>query len=151
MSETSAAMGPREVFEHTTRRWLAGDLTPDTGLLAEDVVIEWPFAPPGRPARIEGRTEFLAFSEPQRAAFPARFDELRNVVLHDTADSEVIVAEYELAGTITATGARAAAAFITVLRVREGKIVQWREYQNTAAMAAALTQPHPATDQPLSG
>jgi ketosteroid isomerase-like protein len=127
--------GPREVFEHMQRVWL-GQAEGD--LLADDVVIEAPFAPPGRPRRFQGRAEFLAFAAPERAAFPARFDEVRDVVIHDTADPEVIVVEYELAGTLTTTGRRAAAPFIGVLRVRDGKIVHWREYQNTPAIAGAL-------------
>jgi ketosteroid isomerase-like protein len=118
-------------------------LSPDDGwfgdLLADDAVVELPFAPPGRPTRFEGREPFLAFAGPQRAAFPARFEEVRNVVVHDTADPEVIVVEYELAGTVTTTGRPASAPFIGVLRVRDGKIAAWREYQHTAAITAALT------------
>jgi ketosteroid isomerase-like protein len=52
----------------------------------------------------------------------------------------VIVVEYELAGTVTTTGRRAAAPFIGVLRVRDGKTVHWREYQNILAIADALGQ-----------
>jgi hypothetical protein len=121
------------------QHWL-GTAEPDADLLADDAVIEEPFAPPGRPKRFEGREQFLAFAEPQRAAFPVRFEEVRNVVIHDTVDPEVIIVEYELAGTVTTTGRRAAAPFIGVLRVRDGKTVHWREYQNVLAIAEALGQ-----------
>ncbi|GAA3426195.1 hypothetical protein GCM10018953_33780 [Streptosporangium nondiastaticum] len=50
---------------------------------------------------------------------------------------ETVVAEYELAGTVTTTGLRGAASFVAVLTVRGGKVVRWREYRNTAAIAAA--------------
>jgi ketosteroid isomerase-like protein len=46
--------------------------------------------------------------------------------------------EYELAATVTATGVSAAATFIGVLTVREGRISCWREYQNPLAIAWAL-------------
>jgi len=69
---------------------------------------------------------------------PVRVDEVRNVVVHETADPEVIVVEYEIAGTATTTGRQAAAAFIGVLRARGGKVAHWREYQNTLAIAEAL-------------
>ncbi|MBO2453633.1 nuclear transport factor 2 family protein [Actinomadura barringtoniae] len=118
------------------RRWLNDESIGD--LLAEDVVLETPFAPPGRPTRIEGRDRFLAIAEPQRAALPVRFEAAPVLAVHDTLDPEVIVVEYELAGTITTTGRKASAPFIGVLRARDGKIVQWREYQHTQAMAAAL-------------
>ncbi|NUP50546.1 MAG: nuclear transport factor 2 family protein [Catenulispora sp.] len=129
---------PREVFEHMQRSWLAADGGRFDDLLADDAVVEMPFAPAGRASRIEGRERFRAFAAPQRAAFPVRFDEVRDVVVHDTADPEVIVVEYELAGTVTTTGRRASAPFIGVLRVHNGKIARWREYQDMPAITAAL-------------
>jgi uncharacterized protein len=137
MPESSIAHGPREVFEQMQRQWL-GQVDDDFGLLADDAVIEVPFAPPGRPSRFEGRASFLAFAGPERDNFPVRFEEVRDVVIHDTADPEVIVVEYELAGVVTTNGRRASAPFIGVLRVRGGKIVLWREYQNALAIADAL-------------
>lgn len=139
MSEPTGLLGPRDVFEHMQQQWL-GKADPDADLLADDAIVEEPFAPPGRPKRFEGREEFRAFAEPQRAAFPVRFEEVRNVVIHDTTDPEVIIVEYELAGTVTTTGRRAAAPFIGVLRVRDGKTMLWREYQNVLAIADALGQ-----------
>jgi uncharacterized protein len=67
-----------------------------------------------------------------------RLEECRNVVIHETADPEVIVIEYELAGIVTTTNHRAAAPFIGVLRVRDGKIAGWREYQDVPAIQRAL-------------
>lgn len=130
--------GPREAFARFQESMLGrsdGDAFP----VAENVVVEWPFAPPGRPARIEGREAFLAFAEPTRAALPVRFDEFRNVVVHETADPEVIVAEYELLGTHLESGRQSSAWFVMMLRVRDGEIVHCREYQDPLAMAAALT------------
>jgi len=46
--------------------------------------------------------------------------------------------EYEPAATMTATGMSAAATFIGVLTVHEGRIVRWREYRNPLAVAWAL-------------
>lgn len=134
----STMLGPREIFERFQRSVLGepAALTPER--YSPDVVVEFPFAPPGRPRRIVGREKFFDFAQPQRAALPVRFEEIRDVVVHQTADPEVIVAEYELAGTVTSTGRQAAAGFVAVLRVRNGQILHWREYQNVPAMAAAL-------------
>ncbi|WP_239137918.1 nuclear transport factor 2 family protein [Sphaerisporangium rufum] len=119
-----------------TRCWIDGEDFGD--LLAEDVVIETPFAAPGRPARFAGREEFLTATADERATFPVRFTGVDNVVIHDTTDPQVVVVEYELHGVVTATGRRAAAPFIGVLRVRDGKVVRWREYQHTLGIAHAL-------------
>jgi uncharacterized protein len=132
------AASAAEVFERMQRQFLEGGLTGD--LLAEDAVIETPFAPPGRPRRIEGRAEFLAFAEASMARLPLRIEECRNVVIHHTADPDVIVVEYELVASMTDTGRRSAAPFIGVLTARGGRIAQWREYQNVLAMAEAMGQ-----------
>ena len=133
-------MGPREVFEQMQDRFLANVVGLDGDRLADDVVIETPFAPPGRPRRVEGKEAWLARAVPGRAAWPFHFDECRVVAVHDTADPEVIVVEYELGGMIVPSGERKSAAFIGVLRVRDGLITHWREYQDTFAIAQALTR-----------
>lgn len=38
------------------------------------------------------------------------------------------------------TGQQAAASFVSILTVRDGQIVHWREYQDILRMAAALGQ-----------
>jgi hypothetical protein len=143
--QARTAMGPREVFARMQQHWLSNTETDEHirdfhSLLADDAVIEEPFAPPGRPRRFRGREEFLAFAQAGRASLPVRFEECRELAIHDTADPEVIVVEYELAGTVTTTGRRAAAPFIGVLRVRDGQITGWREYQDAIAIAHALGQ-----------
>ena len=52
--------GPREVFARLQEYLLASapDLVAD--VWAEDVVVETPFAPPGRPRRVHGREDLLA-------------------------------------------------------------------------------------------
>ncbi|MEU8378486.1 nuclear transport factor 2 family protein [Streptosporangium sp. NPDC048865] len=142
MPGSTVTPGPREIFERVQRHWLE-NLGGFGSELAEDSVIETPFAPPGRPRRHEGKEAFLLFAGPEQAAFAQRFalDEVRDVVVHETADPEVIVVEYELAGRVLATGRQASSSFIGVLKVRDGKIVNWREYQNTLAMIEIMGQP----------
>lgn len=123
----------REVFESMD---LTGGLHPE--LLADDVVIEEPFAPEGRPRRIEGKAAWLQFATAERANLPFTLDDQQVTALHETTDPEVLVVEYELTGTVLATGRTATAPFVGVLRVRDGLVVGWREYQDKAAIARAL-------------
>ena len=77
-----------------------------------------------------------------------------NIRVHQTADPEVIVAEFEYAGTIVATGEPFRVPAIFVLRVRDGQIVESRDYIDHLAMIRArgqvsqlvahLTEPAPA-------
>ncbi|GII62407.1 hypothetical protein Skr01_24920 [Sphaerisporangium krabiense] len=122
----------REVFERFP--WSAG--MPEESLWADDVVIETPFAPPGRPRRWEGREAFLAYARPRRAELPARL-ERRRLVVHETADPDVIVVEYELGGRLPGAREDTWAPFIAVLRVRDGQVAHWREYQDPLVIAAA--------------
>lgn len=130
----------REMFARMQQDWL-GPLDAMTGdHLADDVIIEMPFAAPGRPTRYAGRQEFLEFANLQRAVMPVRFDECRTLAIHDTDDPDTIVVEYEMTGTLTTTNQQSSAAFIAVLTVRDGKVARWREYQNTLAIMQALTR-----------
>ncbi|GII83176.1 hypothetical protein Ssi03_11660 [Sphaerisporangium siamense] len=124
----------REVFERFP--WSASGGMPEETPWADDVVIETPFAPPGRPRRWEGREAFLAYAGPRRAELPMRL-ERRNLVVHETADPEVIVVEYELGGRPPGAREDVWAPFIGVLRVRDGQVAHWREYQDPLVMAAA--------------
>ena len=133
-------MTPSEIFDSMRARWLANLPTYGADSLADDVVIETPFAAPGRPTRTEGKQRVLEYTQAGRAVFPVLFDDCRNVVVHETADPEVIVVEYELVGTHRATGVTASAPFIGVLRTRDGKLAHWREYQHTLAIAQATGQ-----------
>ncbi|TCO44624.1 hypothetical protein EV646_110339 [Kribbella antiqua] len=107
-------------------------------LLADDAVIEAPFAA-GGPQRWVGREEWLAFALPSRAQFPVRLDRFTKLAVHETLDPEVAVVEYELGGVVEPTGQRSTARFIGVLRVRDGRIAAWREYQDTYAIRQALS------------
>jgi ketosteroid isomerase-like protein len=129
--------GPQEAFERFRDMMLAGGSVGLESLLADDGVVEAPFAPPGAPRRFEGREAFVASLAARREGFAGRirFTAVRNVVIHETADPEVAVIEYEVEAIRLADGLRAAAPFAVVVRVQDGRIVLWREYQDPVAMA----------------
>ena len=104
-------------------------------LLADELVVETPFSPRGM-QRWEGREAWLEFYADRQ--LPIRFEAFRETAVIETADPEVLVVEYELEGIVTTTGTAASAAFIAILRVRDGKIVLWREYQDLLAITRAL-------------
>ncbi|MCO5994402.1 nuclear transport factor 2 family protein [Actinoallomurus rhizosphaericola] len=155
------ATGPRQVFESFRARVLRGEWGAPEALRSGDVTIELPCAPPGAPRRFENGAEFHAHTEASRAALPVRFEEFRDVRVHETTDPEVVVVEYAMAGTVTTTGRSASAPFVLVLRVRDGRVRLWREYQPVLAIAEALGSldalragvrgiPAPAPDPALS-
>jgi uncharacterized protein len=129
---------PRQVFDRMREHWLSGRTTFDEEMLAEDVVIESPFTTDGPPHRLQGRAEVLAYTRAGHAAVPFSFDGCRTLAVHQTADPETIVVEYELSATMRETGVTGSAPFIAVLTVHEGRIKRWREYQNPVVIARAM-------------
>ena len=134
MSDTIASASPREVFERLIRgvsekRW---EELPD--LYAEDAVVEHPFAIPAL-SRLGGREQIRKHFA-AGAGMPVEM-EARNVVVHETKDPEVIVAEFDYHGRETTTGRPFTVGNIFVMRIRDGRIVASRDYGNHLAFAVA--------------
>jgi ketosteroid isomerase-like protein len=124
---------PREVFERiidgvTHRRW---DELP--GLYAEDAVVTHPFATAAEPLRgREALRRHFAAGAGMDLAMTAR-----DVVVHETADPEVIIGEFAYEGLVTTTDRPFTIRNVFVLRVRDGLIVESRDYADHLAFAAA--------------
>lgn len=126
----------------TVERLLSTITGPDPGDIADcyapAVIIEMPFAvAPLYPARIETTREEL------RARFRAgttvrRYRRLSDVVIHETTDPEVIIAEYQLHGELVQTAEPFAQRFLMIMTVRDGQIVHSRDYTNPITGAQLL-------------
>lgn len=103
-------------------------------LYAEDAVVVHPFACPA--SRLEGR-EALRRHFARLEALPVEL-KARNVVVHETADPEVIITEFEYAGRNTDNGREFVVPNIFVLRVRDGHIVESRDYAHHRAFDEAM-------------
>ena len=104
-------------------------------LYADDAVVELPFNRPA-PLRIDGRAQLEARGRAGRD-LPLQLRP-ENLVIHETTDPEVIVAEFDYAGRVTTTGHTFRVANVIVARIRDGKIVASRDYHNHAAIGDAL-------------
>jgi ketosteroid isomerase-like protein len=140
---TTGAAGPLAIYRRMQDAVRGGDGANATllpaELLAEDLVVETPFAPVGM-RRYEGREAWLSYYRTAGAGLLVRFEQFRELATYETDDPEVIVVEYELTGTVIATGVRSSVTCIAVLRVRDGMIKHWREYQDIAAITEALAR-----------
>jgi uncharacterized protein len=102
-------------------------------LCADDVVFEFPFAPPGRPARVEGK---LALGDYLKGiSGRMRLEGVSNLEIHETVKPEVAIIEMTMTGTVTATGAPYEQSYVVVLTVRDGLIVRYRDYWNPLRVA----------------
>ena len=74
----------------------------------------------------------------RRAASALRIDDLDTVAVHHTDDPEVLIVELVARATVTTTGHAFTARSIQVFRIRDGKILLFRDYANPSALAEAL-------------
>lgn len=108
-------------------------------LMAEDVVTEYVITVPGYPARVEGRQALAELYRPYGTAIQLErcFD---LAVYHDLAKG-VAVLEYASEGRTVDGNRPYANRFISVLTIRDRKIVHWRDYLNPVAVFNALGWP----------
>jgi ketosteroid isomerase-like protein len=101
-------------------------------LYAEDTVVEQPFSP--EPVVLRGRAavaEHFAGAAGRGLRVIAK-----NVVVHETADPEVVVVEYDY--DVSANGRSGTVGNVLVVRVRDGRIVSSRDYHDHRAIAAIV-------------
>ncbi|WP_216204666.1 nuclear transport factor 2 family protein [Amycolatopsis aidingensis] len=121
--------GPRQLLDRMLPLLRNKELDRLADLYAEDGVHELPYAPPGVPRRIEGRERVREYFG-SLSRVPLHFHEFRPVAVHDTADPEVIVAEYDADGVVTTSGHEFTVRYLWVLRATGGRILCWRDYWN---------------------
>ena len=128
---------PAQVLERRREVLLNQDTEGFVDLFAPGGVLEIPFAGPDLPARLDGQQAIRDFSN-RAAASPLRIDDLETVAVHHTRDPEVVIVELLSHVTFATTGRRLAVRSIQVFRIRDGKILLFRDYFNPNGLADAL-------------
>lgn len=104
---------------------------------AEDTVVTHPMHP-DQPPPLRGRVQIAAHFRAAAEGGAAGVDfQPRNVVVHQTADPEVVVAEFDYVGTAQDGAVPLLVRNVFVLRVRDGLIVESRDYADHHAFARA--------------
>jgi ketosteroid isomerase-like protein len=135
LAPASSSRSPRAVFEKLISGITAQNWDELPMLYAENAVVTHPHDLPV-PTRQQGRDQLRAHFA-HAATLPITM-QTRNVIVHETADLEVIVAEYDYLGRVTTTGHTFQVSNILVMRVRNGEIVESRDYGDRVAFAHAL-------------
>lgn len=95
-------------------------------MMAEDFIMEFPYARPGMQRRIEGRTAVVAYL--MTVAGSVSVDTMDNVVVHQTADPEVVIVEFEAHGRALKVDEPYVQRYISVIRARGGKMIHFKDY-----------------------
>lgn len=134
-SEVREATGP----EQFVKTFLEGLLDPEhealITLLADDAVMEFPYALPNSVTRLDGKPEIVKFLSWFRDFL--QLTEVEHVATHWTASRTVAILEYEGAGRIVQTGRSYHQKYISVLTVRGERISHWKDYWNPVSVLVA--------------
>jgi len=107
-------------------------------IIAEDTIYEvlydlgWPRVIRGRADLIKAFKGYVGIIHLQSA------DKL---VVHSTDAGRVIVIEYEVHGTVLATGVKYDNRFCSIIHIENLKISHWRDYMDSHAAWSALSPP----------
>lgn len=127
--------GAAEVFQQVLKAFQTGNLQTLFDLMAEDAVMEFPFAPPGRPRRVEGKDSIMKYNLAIMGV--ATVTGLTDVEIHRMIDPDCVVVEMTGHGTVLATGAAYERRYIDVCRTKNGRIQLIRDYWNPQESPAA--------------
>lgn len=126
-------------FSAMLRSALGERIYPDassfTGMMAEHAVMEFPYAPPGLPVRLDGRDAVASHLE--MAANLIAFDRMGEPTVHPSTDPDLVVLEFEGFGHGVETGEPYDQRYISVIRTMNGRIVHYRDYWNPIAVLRA--------------
>jgi ketosteroid isomerase-like protein/catechol 2,3-dioxygenase-like lactoylglutathione lyase family enzyme len=119
---------PRDLLTAFHRAMIALSADDLAELHAPDASYEFPLLAPGQQEAYRGREEIRAGFGAAWSQAPVRVTEIRDVVVHESIDPEVIIAEQVAAAVIAGTDRRFTVPFLLVLRARDGLIVHLRDY-----------------------
>ncbi|HZO66976.1 MAG TPA: nuclear transport factor 2 family protein [Kribbellaceae bacterium] len=138
----AAVPGPREVFLRVVNGVAERRYAELHELYAETTDVRHPMSPYGDNPLLSRDDVRKHFGAAGARVATVRFRP-ENIVVHETTDPEVIVAEFEYRGTGVESGEPFAAACVFVVRVRDGEIVESRDYIDHLAMAKARGELEP--------
>ena len=139
-SQTYAAFKPVAPYFDLVRRAL-GDIVDGAhffDVVDESTVYEVLYDL-GWPRIIRGRTALMAAFRGYADSITIRAAD--HLVTHTTDDGRVVVIEYEVHGTILATGVAYDNRFCSIIRIENRKIAHWRDYMDSLAAWNALNAP----------
>lgn len=121
-----------DLYRHSLRLLLDKDIPGWVDLWAEDGVMEFPFAPDGWPARLEGKQAIAAYMR----HYPDHIDlhDFPALRIHRTTESETIVVEMRGVGRMVKSGGPFDMTYIAVVSVQDGRFTSYRDYWNPLAV-----------------
>ncbi|SNQ48337.1 conserved hypothetical protein [Frankia canadensis] len=141
VSTTVPHASPRTIIDRMLELLGRHDYSGFADIFAEDAVCDMPFMTVPVLRHIEGREKIKATIAGAEAASPIKLGEVRSPVVYETSDAELWFVEYTATGTVTTTGGSYRTTYFVMLRIRDGLIHYYRQYNESGAAIIASTTP----------
>jgi hypothetical protein len=117
-------------------KFLAKGMKGWTDSCDENVVAEFPFAPPGSPARIVGKAALYEYLR----NYPSFIDihKIPKLKIYATDDKNIAIAEWSVSGNVVANGNPYEMSYATFVTYSNGLVINYREYWNPQAFLSAM-------------
>ena len=125
-----------ELLRRSLDTFLAKDMKGWSLLCADDVVAEFPFAPPGSPSRLEGREALHEYLRNYPSVIDVR--SIPHLRIYTTDDPTVAIAEWSSSGEVLTNGNAYEMSYATFVTFKDGLIVNYREYWDPLAFTQAM-------------
>lgn len=97
-------------------------------LMAEDGVMEFPYARPGRPKTVSGHAALAAYLAPLTERL--EISSFSDLVVHWTLNPEIVILEFSIAASIRGTGQLYNQSYVEIITLADRKIKHIRDYWN---------------------
>ena len=118
------------------RKFVDGDHYFDT--LADDVLFEFRYNFPGWPQVTRGCADLMSLYSGYGKNIWLDHGDL--LAVHPSENGRVVTLEYEVRGKVLATGTPYANRFVSIVTIKNRKIVRWRDYMDSLAAWTALNK-----------
>ncbi len=105
------------------------------GIYADDIVVDLPYAPQHHTGKLDGKAHVLRFLTNIGVYFEGV--KVGEPMIYETADPNVIIAEYPGSSTAKDTGLPYRQNYVAFVTVKDGKIAHIREYYNPVKVLVA--------------
>jgi ketosteroid isomerase-like protein len=106
-------------------------------IVAGGVVYEVLYDFPGWPRVIKGRADLM--TKFRGYGNNIELQSADKLITHKADNGRVVIIEYEVHGTILATGVKYNNRFCSIIKIEDRKIAHWRDYMDSLAAWNALT------------
>ena len=114
------------LFEKDMDGWMS--------LLDDHFVIEFPFAPQGRPNRVEGKAALYTYME---GLNDIEFLSILQQQIHLTLDPDIIIVEITWKGRVLSTARPFNGKYVWIMRMKDGKLIHQRDYWSPLVLLEA--------------